>query len=200
MTQDRARKQAIRARMAATGEPYSVAARHLAGQATAPEPEREPVPLQEDLADPTGADIAAYARLLLERLRTRRPEADRPDCRDPWQFTRALDGAMAAGLDLVDQVDAGDVDQAAVERAHRMAEQIQAAQRFTVNALNFTMVHDVAAAYLLVRGTRAVRQDRCMLGQSRATACTPGPARARLRIHDTETERNRGKSVLLVGE
>ena len=31
MTNDRARKQATRARMAASGEPYSVAARQLAG-------------------------------------------------------------------------------------------------------------------------------------------------------------------------
>src|ERR1022692_978930 len=31
VTKDRARKQAIRARMAASGEPYSIAARHLVG-------------------------------------------------------------------------------------------------------------------------------------------------------------------------
>ena len=43
----------------------------------------------------------------------------------------------------------------------------------------------VHAAYLLVRGTRAACQGRCMLGQSRPTACTPGSARVRLRILDT---------------
>lgn len=38
MTKDRARKQDIRARMAASGEPYSVAARHLAGPGAAEPP------------------------------------------------------------------------------------------------------------------------------------------------------------------
>lgn len=100
-----------RARAAARqGAKYTAALREQeAGRA-------QPVPLQEDLADPTGVDVVAYARLLLDRLRTRRPEAARPDCRHPWEFTRALDAAMAAGLDLVDQVAADDVDQAAVER------------------------------------------------------------------------------------
>jgi hypothetical protein len=49
VTKDRARKQDIRARMAASGEPYSVAARHLAGPGAA-----EP---------PTAAPVAACARL-----------------------------------------------------------------------------------------------------------------------------------------
>jgi hypothetical protein len=38
VTKDRARKQDIRARMAASGEPYSVAARHLAGPGAAEPP------------------------------------------------------------------------------------------------------------------------------------------------------------------
>lgn len=38
MTKDRARKQDVRARMAASGEPYSVAARHLAGPGAAEPP------------------------------------------------------------------------------------------------------------------------------------------------------------------
>jgi hypothetical protein len=38
MTDDKARKRAIRARMAATGEPYSVAARHLDTAAEAGDP------------------------------------------------------------------------------------------------------------------------------------------------------------------
>ncbi|GAA4522607.1 hypothetical protein GCM10023191_102100 [Actinoallomurus oryzae] len=184
MTENKARKKAIRERMAKTGEPYSVARRRLAEQATESAPERTPVPLQDDLADPTGEDIAAYARLLLERLRTRRPEAARPDCRHPWEFTRAIDAAMAAGLDLVDQVTAGNVGPQAVKRATHLAEQVQTAQRATVNALNFNMVHDVAAAYLLVRGTRAVQQGRCLLGQAAPTDCSPDPGRVRLRIHD----------------
>ena len=43
MTQDRARKKAVRARMAASGEPYSVAARKLAGQGPADDADRREV-------------------------------------------------------------------------------------------------------------------------------------------------------------
>lgn len=52
MTKDRARKQAIRARMAASGEPYSVAARHLAGLGAA--------------GGPLAATVAACARATLD--------------------------------------------------------------------------------------------------------------------------------------
>lgn len=88
MTRDRARKHAIRARMSTSDEPYSVAARRLAG---------EPDPIEPDLALVTacvvrtlGAGSArAGARLDLELAGT--TEADR-------QQARGLRGLVRRGL------------------------------------------------------------------------------------------------------
>jgi hypothetical protein len=57
VTKDRARKQDIRARMAASGEPYSVVARHLAGF--------------EAAGGTTAAEVAACARATLDELGAR---------------------------------------------------------------------------------------------------------------------------------
>lgn len=170
------RKREIRARMDATGEPYSRAARELDKQRAEQ--------TRGNRVDPTATDVTSKARSLVDLLTERRPEAANPECHEPWEFTRAIDRAAAAGMDLVDQLDAGTVDKAAIERATRMAEQVQAAQRLTVNGLNFAMARDVGRAYALVRLARAASQGRCLLGQAQESDCSPGPERVRLRIHD----------------
>jgi hypothetical protein len=89
----------------------------------------------------------------------RRPEAANPECHRAWEFTRAIDSVMAAGRDLLDQLAAGgDVDPAALERVARMAEQVQEAQRRTVNGLNFAMARDVGRAYALIHLARAASE------------------------------------------
>ena len=63
MTRDRARKKAIRRRMAASGEPYNVAARKLPGQAPLSGP---PGPAPADDAVAARAIIACAATTLAE--------------------------------------------------------------------------------------------------------------------------------------
>jgi len=63
VTRDRARKKAIRRRMAASGEPYNVAARKLPGQAPLSGP---PGPAPADDAVAARAIIACAATTLAE--------------------------------------------------------------------------------------------------------------------------------------
>jgi hypothetical protein len=133
--------------------------------------------------DPTVADVTAGARALVELLGERRPEAANPQCHEAWEFTRAIDSAAAAGVDLVDLLTDA-VAPATIEGATRMAEQLQEAQRRTVNGLNFAMAIDVDRAYALVRLARAASRDRCLPGQAQESDCSPGPERVRLRIYD----------------
>jgi hypothetical protein len=67
VTKDRARKQAIRARMAASGEPYSVAARQVAGAGAAEDP------LAATVAACASATLAEPAARMAIRLVTELP-------------------------------------------------------------------------------------------------------------------------------
>jgi hypothetical protein len=79
VTQDRARKKAARARMAASGEPYSVAARRLAG------------------ADPAG-DAAAVAEVIARLDRTLAAPSARMEYREDLEF---LPKDLTPGVQLV---------------------------------------------------------------------------------------------------
>lgn len=137
------------------------------------------------LADPTGREVETAVRALIERLRARRADADDPNCRVPWRFTQRLDWAISDAEGLAARMTGGElVEQVHVDRAHRAAELAQEAAQCTVNGLSFAMAGDVAAAYEVVRITRAALQGTCLLGQGRGTPCAEDPVRVRLRVHD----------------
>jgi hypothetical protein len=79
VTRDRARKQAIRARMAATGEPYSVAARKLA------EPDQLPAPDQLAAPEPV-SDAGAVQAVIACANRTLAAPSARIEFRVDWSF------------------------------------------------------------------------------------------------------------------
>jgi hypothetical protein len=91
VTSDRARKQAIRARMAATGEPYSVAARKLAEPGQLAEPDQLPAPDQVRAPDQLPApepvsDAGAVQAVIACANRTLAEPSARIEFRIDWNF------------------------------------------------------------------------------------------------------------------
>lgn len=167
------RTREIRARMAETSEPFNRAARELDKQRASQ--------ANTESLDPATTDVLSKAQALVDLLTEGRPEAANRDCHEAREFTRAIDSAMAAGMDLVDQLTLGEkVTPAVFEKAVRtMAEQVQAAQLRTVNGLNFAIAGDVGHAYALVGLARAAAQRHCPLGQ-RPTNAMMSPSRSRI--------------------
>jgi hypothetical protein len=125
VTRDRARKKAIRRRMAASGEPYNVAARKLPGQAPLSGP---PGPAPANDAAAVRAIIACAATTLAE------PSA-RMEFRTDWEFA-ARPGRRSPGL-------AGRL----VRRAARAA-WARVAPDTDIASLRETFARQVAVGYL----------------------------------------------------
>jgi hypothetical protein len=125
VTRDRARKKAIRRRMAASGEPYNVAARKLPGQAPLSGP---PGPAPADDAVAARAIIACAATTLAE------PSA-RMEFRTDWEFA-ARPGRRSPAL-------AGRL----IRRAARAA-WARVAPDTDIASLREAFAHQVAVGYL----------------------------------------------------
>ena len=99
MTRDRARKQAIRTRMATSDEPYSVAARRLA--AAEPDP-IEPDPIEPGVAEPDAAAVTACVERTLAASSARifsRLDLELPGTtEDDRRRARGLRGLARRGL------------------------------------------------------------------------------------------------------
>jgi hypothetical protein len=125
VTRDRARKKAIRRRMAASGEPYNVAARSLP----------EPAPLI-DLPELAPANDAATVRAIIACAATTLAEPSaRMEFRTDWEFA-ARPGRRPSGL-------AGRL----VRRAARAA-WARVAPDTDIASLRETFAHQVAVGYL----------------------------------------------------
>lgn len=96
MTRDRARKKAIRARMAASGEPYSVAARNLA----APASPRGAPPVREVIARAESTLAAPSARIEL-RVDTHIVRPERQERRGPGPAGRLARLAARTAWDRI---------------------------------------------------------------------------------------------------
>jgi hypothetical protein len=125
VTRDRARKKAIRSRMAASGEPYNVAARKL--------PEQAPL---SGIPGPAPADDAAVVRSIIACVATTLAEPSaRMEFRTDWEFA-ARPGRRSPGL-------AGRL----VRRAARAA-WARVAPDTDIASLRETFAHQVAVGYL----------------------------------------------------